>query len=288
MRFVKCIIPFLLAVGCGGGETTVSVTPVPPFVVFSTQRHGNEEIYRTDSVGKYIQRLTDDASTDHQPAFSAENSKIVFVSDRNGNDDIFSVNGDGSSLRRLTTDLDVDNCPRFNASGTQIVFQRGQSVVREIWVMNANGSNPKRVTNNGFNDSEPGWTPDGRIVFTSTRSGVRQIYRMDATGANVEQLTTDPAAECYQADYKADGSQIAFILKRNGRSRAHLMNPDGTGIVDRGHGGEEFWPRWSPDGSRLVVTAVANNNEDVYRMNPDGSGWVKLTNTAFADGHGDW
>lgn len=284
----RCL-PFLalLIVGCGGGGST-AVTPTPPLVCFSTDRHGNEEVYVTDSVGQYLLRLTNDVGEDHQPAFSQDNARVVFSSDRNGNDDLYVIDADGTNLKRLTTSVQPDNCARFSFDGSRIVFQRGSSTTREIWVMDNDGSNQTQVTKNAFNDQEPSWTPDGRILFTSNRSGKRQIYRMDEDGTNVTQLTIDATAECYQVDVRPDGKKLAFILQRNGASRTHFMDADGSKMTDMGHGDEEFWPRWSPSGNRLVVTAVIGGNEDVYRMNPDGSAWTKLTHTAFPDGHGDW
>lgn len=277
----------LTVCGCGGGSTS-SVIPVPPYVVFSTDRHANEEIYRIDSSGLFSERLTNDLGMDHQPAFSQDNTKIVWSSDRFGNDDVFIMDADGTNLQRLTTSPLNDNCARFNNDGTRIVFQRGNGTAREIWVMDADGSNQTRVTNNAFHDNEPSWSPAGKIIFTSSRTGQDQLYVMNADGTGVTQLTTDATAECFQADYNQDGSKIAFILARGGQQRAHVMNANGTGITDLGHGDREFWPRWSPDDAQLVVTAIVAGDEDVYRMNPDGSGFQRLTDEPSTDGHGDW
>ncbi|MFY9233082.1 MAG: hypothetical protein WAO58_01330 [Fimbriimonadaceae bacterium] len=277
----------VLAIGCGGGGSA-PIIPVPPFIVMESTRDGNSEIYLIDSVGLYVKRLTADSGTDRQPAFSHDNARILFVSNRFGDDNIFSINADGTGLTQLTTHPSDDNCPRFNFDGTKIVFQRGSGTLREIYVMDPDGSNPLQITNNAFNDNEPGWTPAGRIIFTSTRTGSRQLFIMDADGTNEQQLTTDPSAQAYQADFKADGAKIAFIRLMNGEARASIMDPDGSNIEDRGHGTQEFWPRWSPDGTRLVVTAVVSSNEDVYRMLPDGSEWTRLTSNGAVDGHGDW
>ena len=66
--------------------------------------------------------------------------------------------------------------------------------------MNPDGSNLVRLKNNPASDTEPDWSPDGRLIaFSSDRDGNVEIYVMnvqeamqDANGANVWRLTIRP------------------------------------------------------------------------------------------------
>ncbi len=48
-------------------------------------------------------RLTNDPSTDSDPAWSADGTRIAFQSTRDGNDEIYLMNADGEGQTRLTT-----------------------------------------------------------------------------------------------------------------------------------------------------------------------------------------
>ncbi|AEI62394.1 putative lipoprotein [Corallococcus macrosporus] len=60
----------------------------------------------------------------------------------------------------------------------------------DLYVLNANSGKSTRVTQ-GFDDSEPVWTPDGRVVlFQSTsRTGVPSLWRVKQNGKDLTQLT---------------------------------------------------------------------------------------------------
>src|SRR5687768_2058416 len=109
------IAPILAGCGNLGSPPTL----VQPYIVFSSTRTGNEEIYRVDSNGNYLQRLTSHVAQDHQPAFSQANDKIVFASERDGDDEIFVMDTDGANLTQLTSNTAEDNCPRFTFDGTK-------------------------------------------------------------------------------------------------------------------------------------------------------------------------
>ena len=65
----------------------------------------------------------------------------------------------------------------------------------EIYVMNANGTGQVRRTNNSAIDTEPVWTPDGRILFASTRTGLGDLYSMKPDGTDVVRLNTNASIE---------------------------------------------------------------------------------------------
>src|SRR4051812_26456720 len=64
-------------------------------IVFVSDRDGNAEIYSCNVDGSNISRLTNNAATDDQPAWSPDGSQIAFVSDRTGNPELYIMNADG-------------------------------------------------------------------------------------------------------------------------------------------------------------------------------------------------
>ena len=79
--------------------------------------------------------------------------------------------------------------------------------------------------------------------------------------------------------WSPDGRKIAFSgLPRGGGilDTIHLMNPDGSGVVDLGAPGE--CATWSPDSSRIAYCShPGDGNWAVWVMDADGSNWRQLT-----------
>ena len=63
--------------------------------------------------GTDVERLTNNAYRDYEPAFSSGGSKIAFVSKRDGNNEIYVMNADGTGVTRLTNNKIADGHPSF-------------------------------------------------------------------------------------------------------------------------------------------------------------------------------
>lgn len=78
-------------------------------VVFMSQRDGNWEIYRIDTDGSDLQRLTQDGADDGLPTWSPDGRRLAFASNRGGQWHIWVMNADGTGQRpviRLPGSLD--------------------------------------------------------------------------------------------------------------------------------------------------------------------------------------
>jgi Tol biopolymer transport system component len=82
-------------------------------------------------------------------------------------------------------------------------------------------------------------------------------------------ITTDTSA------LPAPSPRIAFASDRDGGGSIYVVDPDGTGLVNLGSGGE---PAWSWDGSRIAFADVSldQTTVNVLVMNRDGSNRVRL------------
>jgi Tol biopolymer transport system component len=192
----------------------------------------------------------------------------------------------------------ISPAPRTSLHGRIAYSTRGG----DIWVMNANGSGRRRITRSGHGlDFDPDFSPDGRrIVFRTSRGryapdmngiGLEGIFVVDVRKRGERQI--QPRTGGLFPAWSPDGRKIAFSgLPRGGgiRDTIHLMNADGSGVIDLGAPGE--CATWSLDSSKLIYCShPGNGNWAVWVMNADGSDRRQLTHPKMiepAGAHGDY
>jgi len=163
----------------GGRELAVVMSP-----------SGSTEIYRVDTDGKNLRRLTQNRSIDVSPSWSPDGRKLAFVSDRAGSPQIYLMDADGSNVRRLTFDGNYNTNPAWSPDGRWIAYQGRVGGQFDIWLIDPEGSVNLPLVSHPRNDESPCWSPDSRkIAFSSTRRGSADIYLIDSGGNHLRRLT---------------------------------------------------------------------------------------------------
>jgi Tol biopolymer transport system component len=108
------------------------------------------------------------------------------------------------------------------------------------------------------------------------------VHLVNIDGKGMKRLTRDPDNGMYPA-WSPDGSRIAFMSWRNGKTEIFTMNADGSaqtklvGIAT----GDVIDPRWSPDGEQIVFAHLPGgmNSPDqaIWIVNVDGTGLKQVT-----------
>jgi len=139
-------------------------SPDGEWLLFSSDRSGNNDLWRLNRQSGELQRLTDNEAQDWDPAMSPDGRYLVFSSNRSGRYQIWMADADGSSPRQVT-DLENAQNPTMTADGDWIVFTRQGAVADEIgiWKIRPDGRDLTliRKTSNAF---IPETSPDGRFV----------------------------------------------------------------------------------------------------------------------------
>jgi TolB protein len=154
---------------------------------------------------------------------------------------IHLMDADGSSRRPLTRLSSVRDT--FNASwspdGRQIVFEvvrarpgtRGGDRQADLAIINADGTGERRLTFSDALETNPAWSPDGRLIaFTSDlhqKRGRREpggsrleLYTMAVDGT---QVTRSPATACRTSS--RTGSRCRRLSAHCRRRSARAMRP---------------------------------------------------------------
>jgi Tol biopolymer transport system component len=130
--------------------------PTDEWIVFTSDRDGNQEIYRMEPDGSNQANLTNNPGNDFYAAGEPGGTRVAFTSDRDGNLDIFLMENDGSSVVNLTRNPALDQFPTWGPQGW-LAFTSSRDGNSEIYVMKTDGSTQYNVTQNPAEDNYPSW-----------------------------------------------------------------------------------------------------------------------------------
>lgn len=150
------------------------------------------------------------------------------------------------------------------------VLIAGAVVALFAWQLRQRGhlSSPRKLWQLTFDtglESEPSWSPDGRLIaYSSDRSGNFDIWVQPVGEGNPVRVTSSPAHD-WQADWAPEGNRLVFRSEREG---------GGIYIVPVLGGNERkvaafgYRPRWSPDGTKILFysSILRTNTAEIPRL----------------------
>ncbi len=233
-------------------------TPDGKFIVFES--NGSKEmlshfcdIYRIDSAGKKLERLTNNPEGNFEPAVSPKGEAIVHVSSRDRVAELYATKLDGKSPQRVTnTDRDEWGA-RFSPDGKQIAFISDREGAQRIWLMEFPSGEARRLTQRSPVSSR---ITEDKIAWAPTGKKIAYVLTIPDTPSSV----------------------VIFDLE-NGKETV-LRSPTGSGQVSD--------PWWSPDGRYVAVTVGSEQDQQIWIARENGSAWVKLTNSPGGNWNPIW
>ena len=251
------------------------VSPDGRWVVFTSERNGNPDLYVLDLEGRAGARpLVESPAMEDAAAISPDGRRLLFVSTRSGNADIFVMPfqpenpSDAGEAANLTRHAAGDYNPAFSPDGTRILFSSSRDtsvatssgaspaatyLASELYVMQSDGTEVRRLTRHESWDGAPAWTPDGEaVVFYSQRDGEPRIYRAGIDGAAPEPISAEGEAALSPVPV-ADG-RLAFTARRDDRWTLVTTRLDGSDLRIESDAARDYWaPAYDPVSGRLVA-----------------------------------
>lgn len=179
-----------------GYDAEAVVSPDGKYIVFTSSRSGDLELWRMDINGENLKQLTSGLGYDGGAFFSHDSKKLVFRSSRPTT----------SEAIKDYKDLLAENL----VAPTEM----------EIYTMNIDGSDLKQITHLGKANWSPYFHPsDKSIVFSSNHHSTRgydfQIYSIDLDGKNLHQITYESEFNAFPM-FSPDGKKFVFSSNRKG------------------------------------------------------------------------
>ena len=194
-------------IGGPGYDAEATVSPDGRYVVFTSTRSGDLELWRYEVATGALLQLTDELGYDGGAFFSPDGSQVVWRASRPTGEaadeyralladdtvqpgalDLYVANADGTGKRRVTTLPGANWAPFFHPSGRKILFATNHHTLAEggrefdLFLVDLDGGELERVTFSGTFDAFPMFSPDGtRLVFASNR----RADRADSRDTNV-------------------------------------------------------------------------------------------------------
>jgi len=194
---------FLRLTDAPGYDAEGTISRDGEWIVFTSCRDGDPEIYKMRSDGSELTRLTNEQGYDGGPFFSFDGKKIVWRANR----------------------------PVTPAEQAAYVLLRDEGLISpmrlELFVMDADGSNVVQVTDNGAANFGPFFHPDGkRIIFCSNLGSMGKLgmpnfdlWIINVDGTGLERVTRCPQFDGFPM-FTADGKTLVFCSNRdNGGTR---------------------------------------------------------------------
>jgi TolB protein len=259
-------------------EYSPSLSADGKWIVFTSERGGQSDIYRMHPDGEALEQLTNDPAFDDQGALSPDGAALAFVSTRAaGYADIWVLDFAGHKYRNLTSSRSGNFRPSWSPDGQWIAFSSDRDASpgyfpgqwehlqsTGIYLVHPDGSGLRRLTKTAGVAGSPSWSPDGKRVL---------FYETDETGAYLAksgrsrtELVWVDAATGDRRQYTASneiklspqflpGGRISYVVRTADNSDGlKIWHPDRRVITIAT--GEVRHPSWSVDGKQVVYERI--------------------------------
>ena len=160
-------------------------------IAFTSDRHGNDDVFVMDKNGSQIKRLTYHSTNDKLTGWTPGNS-VIFTTNRLFNQvewepEIHTVGAEGGTPDRLFDSFGM--MAEMSPDGRFLVFVRGYnkefrkryrgSANKDLWLYDLQNESYHQLTDFKGNDMYPTFTDNRTLYFLSERNGAHNIHKVE-------------------------------------------------------------------------------------------------------------
>ena len=239
-------------------------SPDGKWIVFSSDRTGNLDVWETSAATGELRQLTDDPADDWDPAFTPS-GHLLWSSNRSGNFEVWTAEADGSGARQLTHDgVDGEN-PAASPDGKWIVYGSTRPNQAGIWRVRADGSDPTLLV-------------PGLLGIPDVSSDSQYVLFLGFTGNLVgRSIRVARLSDGSPVDFEIIAGMVRPTTANMGRSR---WMPDGRAIAfvgqdEKGVNGifvQDFVPGRDTSSTRRKLGGFDSNTDaETFGLAPGGN-----------------
>jgi len=244
-------------------------SPDGEWVIFSSDRSGNLDLWARSTKSGALRRLTDDPAQDWDPQFTPDGKSILWSSDRTGHFEIWKADADGGAPRQISHDgFDAENPTQ--APNGDIFYVSGNPKTRGVWRIRANGAAALFVNAAAVH---PEVSPDGAYVTYHIPAGEEVVYVVRVSDGKVMKFAehfgrSGTSIPLGRARWLAGGNTIAFVGTMDGKlgvfTQQFAFDRDTQSTRKPLAGFDRTTPTESfgiaPDGSVIVISQMEDLN----------------------------
>ncbi|MDZ7719584.1 MAG: S41 family peptidase [Balneolaceae bacterium] len=232
-----------------GYESNPTFNQAGDEIAFSSDRYGNDDIFKVPVAGGDVQRITwrssDDMISDWQ------NGNLIFITERDFNavewdSEIYSVDENGGTPFRISDAF--GEFATLSPNGEWLAFVRGScrisreayrgSANLDIWLMNMESGDFIQLTTFNGNDYMPRWQDDHTLWYISSEGGRYNVKRLnlndDGSISNTEQMTNERDFGVRHFDLSEDGD----IVYTSGGRLVYRASGQSSEVLELNHTGD--------------------------------------------------
>lgn len=194
---------FELLIGADGYDAEATVSPDGKYIVFTSTRSGDIDLWRYEIETGDLLQLTDELGYDGGAFFSRDSDMLVWRASRPKGEDaevykellsqnlvepkalnLFVSDIDGSNPRQITDLPGANWAPFFHPDGKRIIFASNYHTLDQggrefdLFLVGIDGTGLERLTYSGTFDAFPMFTFKGdKLVFASNRNAAHEPTR---------------------------------------------------------------------------------------------------------------
>ena len=285
-------------------------SPDGKFIVFTSNRKGNEDVYIMGAGGGVPRQLTYHTGSDSASGFSPDGKWVIFRSSRSSSGSIFRIPIEGGNAQPLLdTYWSWPSDARISPDGKTLLFSLGMengspwrrgyrgSNSSKIWTRALSGSEANQIFADEANCFWPFWNIDGsRIFFVSDKDrGCKNIWSVGRNGSDPRQVTTftekdvnwlSLASGSPMAVYERDFSLWIFDISKGESRKIPISAPAET------KENRYFWEengavseyRVSPDGKKIAAVVRG----EIFVASTEGGYARNITESPWRERDVDW
>ena len=214
------------------------------------------------------------------PSWSPDGTRLAYVSFEQKKPVVY-VHTLASGQRTAVANFKGSNsAPAWSPDGRTLAVALTLNGLSQIYLINAaDGANARRLTTSNAIDTEPMFSPDGKLLyFTSDRGGSPQVYRMPVAGGDASRVTFGSSYNV-SPRVSPDGRTLAFLTRRDGRFLVGVKDLAGGNERVLTDGGQEESPSFSPNGRWIMYATQQGGRDTLMATSIDGRVKQRLTSS---------